>query len=203
MAERDLNKSTRVLGLGLHAAGLGVVLLIAAAGCVCLLRPVRLQIEGCETQAGRLEARLNSADKRRAEQQELTRQSAALAQEATALARRVPDEALEAEFLSQVAAAASQVGLKILDYRPAVASAQEDCSQMEIQLSCSGPYGSLCRFLERLTAFERLSRVTDAEIAAAAPDGCAVNMTLVIFFQLKRPAETPAPLAQPGGLARG
>jgi Tfp pilus assembly protein PilO len=223
MAEYDLNKRLKILGLGLHAAGLAIALAVAATGYVCLLRPVSDRIEQCEDSAARLEARLRNADARRAEQQELARRKAALAQEAEVLVHRVPDEALEAEFLSQVSAAAGQAGLKVLDYRPAAAGARENCWQMEIRISCSGSYRSLCGFLDRLSAFDRLSRMTDAEISAAGPEGCAIQMTMVIFFHLKQPAsprgqppsdgvkrlsasETgPVPFLRPlpGGVARG
>ena len=203
MVEHDLGKKLAILGLGLHAAGLAAVLLVTGVGYALLLRPVDSRIGEWEARSDELESRLEDADARRAEQQEISRRSAALAQDAAALVKRVPDEPLEADFLSQVAAAAGQVGLKILDYRPGVASPHENGSQMEIQLSCSGPYRSLCGFFERLGAFERLSRVTQAEITAAGPEGCAISMTLVIFFRLKKPADTPTPEVKSGGAAHG
>jgi Tfp pilus assembly protein PilO len=203
MTDHDPAKKLKLLGAGLHVAGLATVLLVAGAGYALLLRPVNSRIEDCRTRSDQLEARLQSAEKCRAEHQELSRRSADLAQEASALAKRVPDEPLEAEFLSHVAAAAGQLGLKILDYRPAVASAQENCSQMEIQLSCSGPYRSLCGFLDRLGALDRLSRVTRADVTAAGPEGCAINMTLLVFFRLTTAAATPAPETKPGGTKRG
>ncbi len=203
MVDHDPARKLKLLGNGLHAAGLATVLLVAAAGYAFLLRPVSSRTDACTARSNLLEARLDSADKRRAEHQELSRRSAALAQEASALAKRVPDEPLEAEFLSQVAAVAGQLGLKILDYRPAVARAQENCSQMEIQLSCSGPYRSLCGFLDRLGAFERLSRVTQAEVTSAGSEGCAIQMTLVVFFRLATAADAPAPETKSGGVKRG
>jgi Tfp pilus assembly protein PilO len=203
MVEHDLGKKLAILGLGLHAAGLTAVLLVAGAGYALLLGPVDARIGEWEARSDELEACLEGADARRAEQQELSRRSAALAEEAAALGKRVPDEPFEADFLSQVAAAAGQVGLKILDYRPGVAGPHENWSQMEIQLSCSGPYRSLCKFFERVGAFGRLSRVTQAEITAAGPEGCTISMTLVIFFRLKKPADPPTPGVKSGGVAHG
>jgi Tfp pilus assembly protein PilO len=203
MVDHDPARKLKLLGNGLHAAGLATVLLIAGAGYVFLLGPIGARIDDCLARADLLDTRLQSADKLRAEHQELTHRSAALTQEASALAKRVPDETLEAEFLSHVAAAAGQLGLKILDYRPASASVQENCSQMEIQLSCSGPYRSLCGFLDRLGALDRLSRVTQAEVSTAGPEGCAINMTLVVFFRLAAAAATPATEPKPGGIKRG
>jgi len=201
--EHELERRLRLFGLGLHAAGLAIVVLVAAAGQVCLLRPVASRIDACEATADQLEARLSTLGNRRAEHEELMRRSAVLAKDTAVLAKRVPAEALEAEFLSQVSATASQVGMKILDYRPAEANSQEDCSRMEIRLSCSGPYRSLCGFFDRLSAFDRLSRVTEAEITSAGTDGCSVQMTLVIYFHLKRPAESKSLRTAEGGIARG
>lgn len=189
MLTHEPEKKLRVLGWGLHAAGLACVLLVALAGYMFVLRPVDYQIEEDEISADAMESGLARADALHAEQQDLTRRIAALVHDTGLVGQRVPEEPLEAEFLSQVAAAANQVGLKILDYRPGVASVQENCSKMEIQLSCSGPYRSLCGFLDRLNTLDRLSRITQAEIAAAGPEGCTIGLTLVVFFRLKNTSE--------------
>ncbi len=203
MFERDIVKELRYLGIGLHAAGAAIVLVVAAAGYGLVLRPLDQRIEACELRSGELEDRVNNADSLRAEQQQLAGRLAALEQETAALAKRVPDEPLEAEFLSQAAAAASQAGLKIRDYRPGVVSARETCSQMEIEFSCVGPYRSLCRFLDRLASLDRLWRITRAEVTAARPEGCAMTATLVIYFGLKDAAKDAPRVAKPGGTKHG
>jgi len=203
MFEHDVAKKLKILSLGLHTAGAAIVLLVAGAGYALVFRPPDRRIEASESRSEELGDLLGKAESLRAEHQQLTRRLVALEQESAVLAKRVPEESLEAEFLSQAAAAAAQVGLKIRDYRPAVASERENCSQMEIQFTCAGPYRSLCRFLERLASLERLWRITHAEIAAAGPEGCTMSATMVIFFGLKKPAGPPPRSPKPGGAVHG
>jgi len=203
MFEHDVATKLEILSRGLHAAGAAIVLVVVAAGYVLVFRPLDRRIEARQSRCEELEARVSNTDSLRAEQKQLAGRLAALDRQTVLLAKRVPDEPVEAEFLSQAAAAAAQVGLKIRDYRPGAVSARENCSQMEIQFSCAGPYGSLCRFLERLGSLDRLWRITRAEIAAAGPEGCTMNATMVLFFGLKKPADAAPRGLQPGGTKHG
>jgi hypothetical protein len=40
-------------------------------------------------------------------------------------------------------------------------------------------------------------------VTAAGPEGCAINMTLVVFFRLTTTANPPAPETRTGNVKRG
>jgi Tfp pilus assembly protein PilO len=94
---------------------------------------------------------------------------------------------MEGDFLSQVANVAAQAGVKLGHYRPGVIRVGEGHSQMEIQLSCVGPYRGLCQFLGGLAGLERLSRVVQMEVGSGTAESCPATITLVVFFRLNGP----------------
>jgi len=189
-----------MLGVGLHGLGLAIVLGAAGIGYALALRPLDATIHGLDGRSVELQAALENAPAVRAEHERLRRALVAMEAGGAGLEKRVPDEPLEAEFLSQAAHAASQAGLQIGDYRPGVVRTSGHCSQMEIQLSCQGPYRSICDFLDRLAALPRLSQVERLEITAAGPEGYPVTLWLLVYFRL---AKAPADPGAKGGQAHG
>ncbi len=202
MIEHDPAGKLRLLGWCLHGAGLAAVLATAGISHALVLRPLERRTGTWLDHAARLEERLAGSDVLCSEQARLAQSATRLERQVASLARRVPNEPLEGEFLSQVAAIAGQVGLKIGNYRPGVIRIREGHSHMEIQLSCVGPYRSLCRFLDRIAALERLSRVVQMEVSAGTAEGCPATITLVVFFRLTEPP-APSPAAREGGTAHG
>jgi Tfp pilus assembly protein PilO len=189
-----------VLGVALHGAGLAIVLAAAAMGYALVLRPLDAMIETLDQRSLKLQAVLDDAPAARAKHDELRRALAAAEAAAASLDKRVPAEPFEAEFLSQTAQAATQAGLRIGDYRPGVVRTGPHCSQMEIQLSCQGPYRSICDFLDRLAALPRLNQVEKLEINAAGPEGYPVTLWLVVYFRLTK---APGDAGAKGGQAHG
>lgn len=202
MTDQNVQRNLKLFGAALHAAGLAAVLAIAGTGYALAIRPMEGWKADCDARSNDLAERLKDADALRNEHARLTRLAEEVQQKAEALARCVPEEPLEAEFLSQVTAAAQASGLKLGDYRPGVIATQAGRSQLEIQLSCEGPYRGICAFLDRLASMERLSRVVQLDLAAAEPEGCSAQLTLTIFFKLT-PADAKTSVAQHGGPARG
>jgi Tfp pilus assembly protein PilO len=189
-----------MLGVGLHGLGLAIVLAAAGIGYGLVLRPLDARIDDLDGLSLKLQAALEDAPTVRAKHERLRLDMAAMEAGAAGLENRVPDEPLEAEFLSQAAQAASQSGLQIGDYRPGVVRTSRQCSQMEIQLACQGSYRSICDFLDRLAALPRLSQVEKLEIGAAGPDGYPVTLWLVVYFRLTK---APADPGAKGGQAHG
>jgi Tfp pilus assembly protein PilO len=189
MWEHDPLRRLKWLGACLHAVGFLLLLAMVGAGYFLVLRPLDAEIADRQSRAATLEDRLKDVDVFRTEHQRLMQLATQHEQKNLAIAKRVPDEPLEAQFLAQVAAAAGQSGLKLGNFRPGVVRVRDGHSQMEIQLSCLGPYRGLCGFLDRLSSLERLSRVAQMEVSAGASADCPATVTLVIFFHLTKPPE--------------
>jgi len=200
MFQQGPSQKLAMLGVALHGLGLAIVLSATGIGFALVLRPLDAKIGELDGRGIELQAALENAPAVRAEHERLRRALAATEAAAAGLEKRVPDEPLEAEFLSQAAHAASQAGLQISDYRPGAVRTTRQCSLMEIQLTCQGPYRSLCDFLDRLAALPRLSQVERMEITAAGPEGNPVILWLSVYFRL---AKTPADPGAKGGQAHG
>lgn len=200
MFKHGPSQKPAMLGVALHGLGLVIVLAAGGVGYALVLRPLDDRIEELDGRTLQLQAALENAPTVRAEHERLRRAVAAMEAATADLEKRVPDEPSEAEFLSQAAQAASQAGLQIGDYRPGVVRAGQRCSHMEIQLSCQGPYRSICDFLDRLAALPRLSQVEKLEITAAGPGGYPVTLCLVVYFRLTK---APADPGAKGGQAHG
>ncbi len=200
--ERNPGKRLEYLGWGLHGLGLTVVMATAALGYALVLGPLAARTVASHQRAAYLEERLQDADGLRAQYERMERSAAALDREVAELEKRVPREPLEAEFLSQLAAAAGEAGLKIGDYRPGVIRTRKGHSALEIQLSCQGSYPNLCRFLDRVAAAGRLSQITQVEIKPQGGSGCRATLTLVIFFRPATPGKQGAGTSE-GGLSHG
>jgi Tfp pilus assembly protein PilO len=200
MFDHDPSKKLAMLGAGLHAIGLAAVLATAGIGYALVLRPLDARIDELDGRSQQLQASLQNAHVVRAQAQRLRGAVAAMEAKSAELQKRVPDEPLEGEFLSQLTQAAGQAGLKIGDYRPGVVRTGEKCSQMAVQLSCQGPYRSICDFLDRLSALPRLTQVEKLDVSASGPDGCPVSLSLVVYFRLTK---TPAAQAAKGGQVNG
>lgn len=201
-SEQDLSKRLAVLGACLHALGLAILLSGSAAGYFLAIRPLEERISQCERRRAELEGLLQEADQVRQAHARLSQAVAAMEAKAALLQQRVPEEPMEAEFLSHLAQAASRVGLRVRDYRPGGVRLNEACSQIEIQLSGDGSYRSLCELLDRLAAMPRLNRVQAMQITAGTSGTCSINLSLLVYFRLARspsgqpevkPASGPAP----------
>jgi Tfp pilus assembly protein PilO len=198
MAEFDLAKRRKTFGWCLHGASLTVLVLSAGAVYGLVLRPLDGRVSECRQDIDHYQSLLDKGAEVRAEHDRLAKALSAIQDKAVSIQKRIPDESSEAEFLSQVAGAAGQVGLQIRDYRPGVTSVKPAYSQMEIQLSGQGTYKSLCRFLDRLASLPRLTHVVNLDVGAAQGDEYPITVTLVVFFHMTqapdgKPASEPKP----------
>jgi type IV pilus assembly protein PilO len=198
MLEHDIDRKLTTLGWCLHGAAFAIALLVAVSIYGLVLRPLKQNTESAERRVETLEASLAEADALQAEYERLSQQVANCNRRAARLARRVPTEPQEAEFLSELQAAASRAGLQIRNYHPGVSSQRDGHSQLEIQLTCVAKYPNVCRFLERLGNMDRLSRITQMEINGGGADGYPIALTMSVFFDLKLTPVAAATTPRPG-----
>ena len=198
--KHDPSKRLAVLGLGLHGLGLAVLLAGVGTAYALVVRPLDARIDALDERAAELQSLLDDAHNVGVEHQRLRRAVATSESKAADIQKRVPDEPLEADFLSQLAQAADQTGFRIGDYRPGVVRAHEEYSQMQVQLVCEAPYRSICAFLEKVAALPRLTQVEKLDITAAGAEGYPVTLWLDVYF---RPAKAPAARGAKGGQTSG
>lgn len=102
--------------------------------------------------------------------------------------QRLPRDPDEADFLAQLARAASDVDLHVLNYQPGNLTQRETHSELEIDLSGEATYASLVRFLDRLATLRRLTTVVRLEVNAQPLQNLyPINITLLIYFNPLEP----------------
>ena len=186
MGPNNPNRKLKVLGWWLHGLGLAAALAIVLFAQLAVLRRIDEQAAACSLRAGQLEELLEDADRVRAEHARLTRELAVARRQAADLARRVPDEPQEADFLAQVSRLADDAGLEIQDYRPGTVTAEPSYSVVRVDLVCRGDYTGICRFLNGLADLPRHSTVSRLQIQSEESRGkCSVTMSLQLYFGVK------------------
>jgi Tfp pilus assembly protein PilO len=112
------------------------------------------------------------------------------------LQARVPRDADAGAFLKEVTRVASEEQLAIKDFTPDKPVERNGYAEMQVTLKGAGSYASICRFVDRLSKLERLSKVKDLTLSAEG-DASEYPMTarLVIYFGLrgKEAAEAKPP----------
>jgi Tfp pilus assembly protein PilO len=100
--------------------------------------------------------------------------------------QRVPPDANAGEFLKQVTQLASAENVAIKDFSPGQPQSKGSYAEMEVTLSGSGSFASICSFVDRLARLKRLSKVKNLTLSASDdPNNYPMTATLVIYFGLK------------------
>jgi type IV pilus assembly protein PilO len=173
----------RLSGWLAHAAGLAVVCALVGIGYALLIKPQKQEWTTVRSQRSQLEALFRRAPSIKREFALLHRQREEVNQRIQSASARIPVAPQEVDFLTQIKSIAAQTAASLDDYRPGLIVADTPVSRMEIGISISGPYASVCRFLEQVGKLERLNRVIQFEVLGGKePDECRVRMMLWIYF---------------------
>lgn len=96
--------------------------------------------------------------------------------------RRIPVRPLEETFLSHTTDIAKEERLAIGNFRREDSKDFPDYSEVDVVISGQGSYGSICRFLHRVSQLERLSTVRKLSIESDADDG---NYPFEVIYSLQ------------------
>ena len=191
MFEHDPEKSMRCFGWALHALGAAVAAVLVPLVWWTTSAPLEYAHRDYAARVAELTELLEKSGAVKAEHARLLDSLRDLKATAVAIQQRIPAEALEGEFLAQLSKTAQAEGVQILDYRPGLAAARGDYSQMEIGLSCEGTYAGLCGFVSRLEQMPRLAQLVQVQIESRRDSSIyPAEMSLVIYFGGKGSVKT-------------
>ncbi|HET6424058.1 MAG TPA: type 4a pilus biogenesis protein PilO [Planctomycetaceae bacterium] len=178
------SSSLRVFDLGLHAGGLGVVLVIVYGAWVFAIEPLQQQHAGL-AQRIHDERRVQSQGddilrRHREVEKQVANYEASFAHALT----RLPETPRESEFLAQITHLARTCQLKIQRYHPREPVNEGTHTALEVQLDATADYAGVCQFLDGLRGLTRLCRVTRLRIHTVESDGTnlPVEMMLRIYY---------------------
>lgn len=165
-----------------HLVGLSVAVGICWLAVVFLLRPIEVERKKSIAEAEGVEEILQDEQSVTLRNQSLKRSLQEVDTRITRLLERIPNVPKEADYLGQVTALAKDVGLEIVDYRPASIQEHDEYHEMTVSLLSEGSYTGLCHFLNQISALPRLSRINELIITPRGKGTYSVETKLTIFF---------------------
>ena len=104
--------------------------------------------------------------------------------------RRIPDDPDEAEFLRQLSEAASRGGVVIEDFNRGGMTARAGFCQLDVSLRCGGSYDDICRFLDQLEGFPRITKIVSLDlISAGRSERYPMQLTIRLYFGVRQASE--------------
>ena len=178
--------ATRRFGNGVHCAGGVLVLSSIVAVYAFLYAPTMTATERAHQEITEIQAALRKAPGVHREHADLSEQLREVDQRLGEIRRRVPRQAAESEFISELTALADEVGLVISNLTPSSPKSLGGYSQMEISITGSAGYESVCRFVHGVRQFTRLAKIVglDVRTGAGGNRGYSVTITVAIYYDL-------------------
>ena len=178
-------KSLNTTGWLLHLAGAAVIAMFLTVSYFGLSASFAWKISGQAERIAELEEYLNRAPGIRTKHAALQQALARIKQRVQEIDQRIPDDAREAEFLSQMTEAAQQTGLAIRDYRRGENTEMTSHFQLEVRILGEGSYGSICRFLERIHELPRAVAIDKMRVSTEKENHVyPVDMTFLLHYHV-------------------
>lgn len=178
----------------LNGLGMATTLVVVALAYAFIFRPMDQESKQLRSAVRADSDFLAGADKIRARNRELKGSLAETEGLIAGIKRRIPESPQQADFLAQLAEAAEESEVEIVDFRPATAIEQDKHYELTIRVSAIGKYAAICRFLDRLETLPRLCVIMGMEIDAhdLAAEVYPLDLTLQVFYSAAHPTVAQA-----------
>lgn len=111
-----------------------------------------------------------------------------------ALQSKFPEIPEESQFLQALSERASDMGIRLGEFRPGGIIKGKDCMEIELRLRSTGQYSSVCRWLDSLTDVPRFVRVSNIALTGPSTPGgdCVLDIQLNLLFGLSNQPQIAA-----------
>lgn len=151
----------------------------------CVVHPLARRRQANAEEMDRLNEAQRSAAQARAVLVGLRGSLRELDERREAVRRRIPAQAGEHEFLSNLSQAAQQAGLELVDYRREGVVSRDSCSALHIVVKCRGSHSALCDVLHYLHHARRLTTIERMTITSDLASGQhTIEMTVALHYGL-------------------
>jgi Tfp pilus assembly protein PilO len=164
---RSIEKQISALGWMLHGAGLTVLVLTVLCYAWFVAIPLNSRQELSESRINQLQAMLGKSRQVHRDHEKLHHELSSLKKSVEETQKRLPRELGEAQFLEQVRAVAIRTGIEMGEYHLGTIEELESYSKAQLTLQCQGNYASICRFLDEIDHFARLTEVSSLQIESS------------------------------------
>jgi len=170
----------------LHAGGAAVIALVVTGFALIVYLPIASQHEGHGQRIEQLSQLLKQSRNVQKEHHRLRADLAEMQEAVAGVRSRLPEEALEAEFVIKASNLAKKAGLQVLDYRQHRGSTHTTHSKTEVRFNCRGSYASVCFFLKEVNQLTRLAKISKLDMQSA-PDSESYpfRVTFDLYYGVK------------------
>lgn len=181
-----LDDETRRFGRLLHYGGALVTVLCATFGYSILHTPSLTAIAETSNQIDELMQSVKNAPVIRRQHRLVSEKLRDVTTRIANVQRRVPMEPDAGEFLKQVTQLAIDHRLAIKDVHPEKPETKKGYAEMQVKLTGTGNFTSICTFIDQLHKLDRLSKIKELTLTSGS-DATEYPMTatLVIYFGLR------------------
>ncbi len=179
----SLEKQITALGWLWHGAGVTCVIAMVAAYLSFVAMPLAAKDDLSHQRITQLEAMLRKADQVRSDHTAFKTELASLKQSVEDTQRRLPTELREDEFLAQVRKVATKSRIELGQYQLGMVEELESYSKAELTFQCHGNFASICRFLDEVDHFARITEISNLQIETSNNfNRYPLQVTFVLYF---------------------
>ena len=176
-------KYHRLVGKALHAAGLLTVLLVLCVFYALGYAPLAEQSKSNAQRTEQLATLLETSGEVQQQHQSLRQELDALKQEIAATRKKLPGKVPQKEFESDLQRLAEGTDLRLEKLTWHHPQATPNFAFSEVNLRGSGSFASICRFLNEVSQFTRITKVSQLKLEAGENSGYyPFQVTFVLVY---------------------
>lgn len=139
-------------------------------------------------------AQLSDGPNLRRQHAERQQQLQALLERVELVNRRIPDQAREGEFLSDLTRLASEHGVSIEDFRRGAISDTGTHSVVNVSVKARGGHAGVCGLVDAVANLPRLAELTRVQIDSQSDaSGYPVQLTYALYYGIATPTAAATP----------
>ena len=166
-----------------HLGGAAITLLTVVGFYAVIYRPLNLRQAEHVARYEQLVMLTAHAEKIQRQHTALRRELASLIQVADAARGRLPSEAREDAFVSDVRRIAAETQVELNDHRLEPPQRFVTHSQTAIRCDCTASYASICRFLQQVEQLARITKIARLELQSRDNSGVyPFQITFVLYY---------------------
>lgn len=179
----SLEKQISTLGWLWHGVGGATVIAVIAAYLYFVAMPLAAKEDMSQHRIMQLEAMLHKANQVQSDHKALQTELISLKQSVEETQRRLPRELREDEFLTEVRQVATKTGIELGQYQLGMVEEMESYSKAELTFQCHGNFASICRFLDEIDHFARITEISNLQIETSDNfHRYPLQVTFVLYF---------------------
>ena len=177
------DRSLSTLGWLLHGVGLTCAIALLVAYGYLVGGPLADHRQLCQQKVTQLEELMKKVPQVRQENAALLAELVSLQQSVDETQRRLPPELREQEFIEEVRRVASQADVEMRNSHVGSITEHQSYSQAELTFECIGSYASICRFLNEIDHFTRITEIANLQIEVGDNfHSYPLQVTFVLYF---------------------